>query len=130
MFCCCLVSQSFSFVTPWAVAHQASLSMRFLSQEYWKGLPFPSPGDLPTQELKLGLLHCRQILYWLSYQGSLILYIENPKYTTRKLPELINVYSKDSGYKIYTQKSLAFLYTKNEETEKLRKQFHSPLQRK
>ena len=33
--------------TPWTVAHQAPLSMRFPRQEYWSGLPFPSPGDLP-----------------------------------------------------------------------------------
>ena len=35
------------FVTPGAVAHLASLSMEFSRQEYWSGLPFPSPGDLP-----------------------------------------------------------------------------------
>ena len=34
------------FVTPWTVAHQAPLSMGFSRQEYWSGLPFPSPGDL------------------------------------------------------------------------------------
>ena len=39
-------------------------------------------------------------------------------------------YSKVEGYKINTQKSLAFLYTNNEKTEKLRKQYHSPLQQK
>ena len=50
--------------------------------------------------------------------------------TTRKVLELINEYSKVAGYKINTQKSLAFLYIKNEKTEKLRKQFHSPLQQK
>ena len=59
-----------------------------------------------------------------------ILYIENPKDSTRKLLEIINDYSKVAGYKINTQKSLAFLYANNEKTEKLRKQFHSPLQRK
>ena len=57
----------------------------------------------------------------------MILYIESPKDTTRKLVELINEYSKVTGYKINTQKSLALLYTKNEKIEKLRKQFHSPL---
>ena len=45
-------------------------------------------------------------------------YIENPKDTTRKLLELINEYSKVAGYKINTQKSLAFLYTNNEKTER------------
>ena len=34
-------------VTPWTVAYQASLSMGFSRQEYWSGVPFPSPGDLP-----------------------------------------------------------------------------------
>ena len=59
----------------------------------------------------------------------MILYIENRKDTTRNLLELINEYSKVAGYKINTQKSLALLYTNNEKTEKLRKQYHSPLQR-
>ena len=48
----------------------------------------------------------------------MILYIENPKESTRKLLELISEYSKVSGYKINTQKSLAFLYTNNEKTER------------
>ena len=52
----------------------------------------------------------------------MILYIENPKDSNRKLLELINEYSKVSGYKINTEKSLAFLFTNNEKTEKLRKQ--------
>ena len=48
----------------------------------------------------------------------MILYIENPKDTTRKLLELINEYSKVAGYKINKQKSLALLYTNNEKTER------------
>ena len=43
---------------------------------------------------------------------------ENPKDTTRKLLDLINEYSKVAGYKINTQKSLAFLYINNEKTER------------
>ena len=62
------------------------------------------------------------------FADDMICYIENPKDTTRKLLELINEYSKVLGYKINTEKSLAFLYINNEKTEKLRKQFHSPLQ--
>ena len=42
-----LVSELCLFVTPQSIAHQASLSMEFSRQEYWSGLPFPSPGDLP-----------------------------------------------------------------------------------
>ena len=41
-----------SFVIPRTVACQASLSMGFLRQEYWSGLPFPSPGDLPDSGIK------------------------------------------------------------------------------
>ena len=48
----------------------------------------------------------------------MILYIENPKDSTRKLLELISELSKVSGYKINTQKSLAFLYTNNENSER------------
>ena len=48
----------------------------------------------------------------------MILYIENPKNTTRKLPELVSEYSKVARYKINTLKSLAFLYTNDEKTER------------
>jgi len=48
------------------------------------------------------------------FADDVILYIENPKDSTRKLLELINQYSKFTGYKTNTQKSLAFLYTNNE----------------
>ena len=40
------------FVTPWTVAHQASLYMGFPRQEYWSGLPVPSPGELPNQGIE------------------------------------------------------------------------------
>ena len=52
------------------------------------------------------------------FADDMIFYIENPKDSTRKLLELINEYSKAAGYKINTQKSLAFLYTNNETVEK------------
>ena len=52
------------------------------------------------------------------FADDMILYIENPKDSTRKLLELINDYSKVAGYKINTQKSLAFLYTNTEKTER------------
>ena len=52
------------------------------------------------------------------FAEDMILYIENPKDSTRKLIELINEYSKVAGYKINTQKYLAFLYTSNEKTER------------
>ena len=43
-----LLSRVQLFVTLWTVAYQAPLSMGFPRQEYWSGLPFPSPGDLPN----------------------------------------------------------------------------------
>ena len=58
------------FATPWAVACQAPLSMKFSRQEYWSGLPFPSHGIFLAHGSNPGLLHCRQILYCLSHRGS------------------------------------------------------------
>ena len=66
-----LVAKScLTLVTSWTVAHQTPLSMGFLRQEYWSGLPFPSPGDLPdpgskptSPALVSVLLPYRQILY-------------------------------------------------------------------
>ena len=59
-----------TLVIPWAVARQTLLSMGFCRQEYWSGLPFPSAEALPHPEINSGLLHCRQILYRLSYEVS------------------------------------------------------------
>ena len=55
----------------WTISHQVPLSVGFSRQEHWSGLPFPAPGDLPTQGSNPGLLCCRKILYCLSHQGSL-----------------------------------------------------------
>ena len=44
------------FATPWTVAYQAPPSMKFSRQEYWSGLPFPSPGDLPHPGIEPGSL--------------------------------------------------------------------------
>ena len=48
-YCWCLVAQLCPlYATPWTVAHQAPLSMGFPRKEYWSGLRFPTPGDLPN----------------------------------------------------------------------------------
>ena len=60
------------FETPWTVAHQAPLSVRFSRQEYWSGLSFSSLEELLTQELNLGFPHCQQMLYRLTYTGSYV----------------------------------------------------------
>ena len=67
--CCCLVAQLYLFVTLWTVAHQAPLSMGFSTQEYWSGLPFPSPGDI-LDPGKPGSPALQVILYCLSHQGN------------------------------------------------------------
>ena len=68
--------------------------------------------QIGKEEVKLSLL-----------ADDMIQYIENPKDSIKKL-ELISEFSKVAGYKINTQKSLAFLYTDNEKSEKLRNQSH------
>ena len=53
--CVCVlraVAQSCLTVSPWTVARQTPLSMGFSRQEYWSGLPYPSPGDLPDPGIK------------------------------------------------------------------------------
>ena len=50
-FSCFVIVQIFA--TPWTVAHQVPLSMGFSRQEYWNGLPFPPPGDLPDSGIEL-----------------------------------------------------------------------------
>ena len=50
----CILSHIQLFATPWTVACQAPLSMEFSRQEYWSGLPFPSPGDLPDPGIEPG----------------------------------------------------------------------------
>ena len=54
LVCVCVKSLSRVqlFATLWTIARQASLSIEFSRQEYWSGLPFPSPGDLPNPEIE------------------------------------------------------------------------------
>ena len=54
------------FATPWTVAYQASPSMGFSRQEYWSGLPFPSPGDLPDPGIELGSLAFQVIIIFIT----------------------------------------------------------------
>ena len=60
------------FVTPWTVPYRAPPSTGFCMQEYWSGLPFLSPGDLPTQGSNPGLPRCRQMLFFF--------FLEDPLY--------------------------------------------------
>ena len=77
-----------------------ALSMAIREQKEIKGI------QIGKEEVKLS-----------QFADDMILYIENPKYATRKLLELINEFGKVAGYKINAHKSLAFLYTNNERSE-------------
>ena len=83
------------------------------------------------EEKEIGIQIGKEEVKLSLFEHEMILYTENPKDTIRKLLELISEFSKVTGYKINTQKSLAFLYTNNKsQKKKLRNLFHSPLQQK
>ena len=73
-------------MTLWTIAIQAPLSMGFSRQEYWNGvaISFLRESDLPNQGLNLDLSNCRQILYCLSQQGSLMVLLYFPFSTLGK----------------------------------------------
>ena len=80
---CCVLSHVTLFATPWTVAHKAPLSMELPRQEYWSGLPFPSPGDLPGLEIKptsvVSLTLAGRLFYlWATKEA--LKYIGRPKY--------------------------------------------------
>ena len=82
------------FETPWTVAYQAPLSMRFSRQQYWSGLPFPSPGNFPTQGSNPGLPHCRQTGHYIL---KVICKQKNKTPIEFSLPQ---TKSKDLGYSV------------------------------
>ena len=71
------IAQSLTLATPWTVAHQVPLSMRFPRQENWSGLPFPSLGDLPNPGF--GRRHLRLGLCSEGESGSFLLHLGTPK---------------------------------------------------
>ena len=60
----CALNHVQLFETPWTVIHQAPLSMEFSRQEYWSGLPFPTPGDPPDPRIKLTSLAFPALAGW------------------------------------------------------------------
>ena len=81
------------------------------------------------EEKEIKGIHIRKEEVNLSlFADDMILCIENPKDATRKLLKLINVFHKVTGYKINAHKSLAFLYTNDEKSEReIKETFHLPL---
>ena len=83
------------------------------------------------EEKKKGIQVRKEEVKLSLFADDMILYIENPKDSIRKLLELISEFSKVAGYKINTQKYLHFyILTMKNQKEKLRNQSHSPLQQK
>ena len=76
-----LLSRVRLFPTPWTVAYQAPLSMGFSRQEYWSGLAFPPPGDLPDPGIELASLmspvHYCELDCFISYSDILLLVYTN-----------------------------------------------------
>ena len=86
----CVCTQSLSrvrlFATPWTVAHQAPLSMDFPRQEYWSGLPSPSPGDLLNPGIEPGSPALVGRFLTLNHQGSPV--ILDPEFSTSSVSAL------------------------------------------
>ena len=110
MVCCCgcLVPHCVQlFATPWTVACQAPLSMGFPRQDYWSGLPFPSPGDLPDPGIKptSSALAGGFFIYWVSREAlhgllkSIIMYLR-----------LLSITSAISGHLRNTHFCICFLF--------------------
>ena len=69
----CMLSHVWLFVTSWTVACQAHLSMGFFRQDYWSGLPFPSPRDLPNPGSHVSCVYCiagKFFIYWTILEGT------------------------------------------------------------
>jgi len=77
------------FATPWTVAHQAALSMRFSTQQYWSGLLFPSPGDLPNPGIKPAFLMSPALAGSFFTTSTMILVLKLK--TTRRLTNTNNI---------------------------------------
>ena len=84
---------------PWAIAHQAPLSVRFSGKNTGVGSHFFLQGIFLTQGLNPGLLHCRQILYHLSHQGSHIFVID---VIERKFKKMISLRKNNGNNTFYT----------------------------
>ena len=123
-----VTKSSNSFVTPWTAAFQVPLSMGFPRQEYWNGLPFPSPGDLPNLEfaptspawqadsLPQSHLHCCKYLVFGHTPGDMLICSflqpdtgEQGQYVSYKLNKGILVLHSGIGDRVLGDGQLCFL---------------------
>ena len=100
--------------------------MEFSRQKYWGVLPFPSPGDLPNPGIESGLLHCRQILYCLNYQGCLTHSLNEKldrllvRDVETDLDALMEVIVEDKEVEILRQKRVWILLIKTSEDSRVK----------
>ena len=99
-----------SFATPLLRVHQAPLSMEFSRQEYWSGLPFPSPGDLPDSGIKLRSLALQADSLLSKPSGGPSLREEQLNKCQAPNPSLL------TGTRIFNHTSLSAKFRKHEET--------------
>ena len=92
--------------------------MSALATTFQHGFGSPSHGNQRSKKKKKGIQIGKEEVKLSLFADGMIVYLENPKDSTRKLLELIHEFGKVAGYKINTQKSMAFLYTNNERAEK------------
>ena len=120
-----LLSHVWLFVIPWTVARQAPLSMGFSRQEYWSGLPFPSPGDLPHSQTCLSCISCigRWILYPGPPTGALICHGQG-------LPALWTSSNLDKNQWLLLYAKFYFIYTGKKKKKKNLFLAHFGLQKK
>ena len=85
-------------MTLWTVAHQAPLSIEFPRQEYWSGLPFPSPGDLLDPGIKPASLVLAGRFFTTEPSGKLRMVSILHKNTVFKFSNILMVYSDDADY--------------------------------
>ena len=87
---CWSLSHVWLFATLWTVAHQAALSMGFSRQEYWSGLPFPSPGDLfwPRDQTQVSCIAGRFFTLWATREA--FIFISKEQLKKQIIPHLGN----------------------------------------
>ena len=129
--CSCPVTSNF-FVTPWAVCHQAPLSMGLSRQEYWSGLPFSPPGDLPNPGIE-PLSPALAGRKWQEMQGNLspsqlarcIHYLYSSPLTSSLLLLHLSLYNDSTGLGVERESNLSLgLYLELIILLKLKRLYH------
>ena len=105
-----------TLATPWTVACQALLSMEFSRQQYWSGLPFPSPGIFLTQGSNSNLLHWQVASLLLSHQGSPFI-----RLTTKMGERMLILYEI-----LHNCANFYFLQKNPDEIQKIKDEFYLP----